>query len=86
VRVPAAEAWTRGTDVDYLWDLVEYWAHHYDWRASERRIRDLPWRVVAAVRRGQRVVFHESTPDSRRTCCCTGGPIPSCASNGRCLY
>ena len=43
VRVPAAEAWTRGTDVDYLWDLVQYRAHHYDWCASEGRIRELPW-------------------------------------------
>jgi pimeloyl-ACP methyl ester carboxylesterase len=63
VRVPAAEAWTRGVDVEYLYDLVEYWAHDYDWRASERRIRALPWRVVTVGEQSCRVVCHESTPE-----------------------
>lgn len=28
--------WTQGTDLDYLVDLVDYWANQFDWRAQER--------------------------------------------------
>jgi pimeloyl-ACP methyl ester carboxylesterase len=30
--------WSYGTDPAYLRDVVEYWGHAYDWRASERRL------------------------------------------------
>ena len=48
VRLPAVGAWERGTDADYLTDLLAYWADGYDWRTHEQRIVDLPWRRVAA--------------------------------------
>ena len=31
-------AWGQGTDLDYLQDLVAYWAEDFDWRAQERRL------------------------------------------------
>lgn len=43
VPLPAGTGWARGTDADYLADIVEYWAQSYDWRKHERRILDLPW-------------------------------------------
>jgi pimeloyl-ACP methyl ester carboxylesterase len=32
------EPWRQGTDLDYLKDLVGYWADGFDWRAQERRL------------------------------------------------
>ena len=32
------ERWHQGTDLDYLRDLVAYWADGFDWRAQERRL------------------------------------------------
>jgi pimeloyl-ACP methyl ester carboxylesterase len=31
-------AWSQGTDLDYLRDLVDYWQHGFDWRAQEERL------------------------------------------------
>ena len=31
-------AWSQGTDLDYLRDLLTYWADGFDWRAREREI------------------------------------------------
>ena len=44
-RVPLVEGvgWSRGTDADYLDELVAYWATTYDWREHEERILDYPW-------------------------------------------
>lgn len=39
---PAGEAWSRGTDLDYLRELVHYWRTDYDWRAQERALARLP--------------------------------------------
>jgi pimeloyl-ACP methyl ester carboxylesterase len=33
--VAAGQGWTRGTDLDYLRRLVEYWQTGFDWRAQE---------------------------------------------------
>jgi pimeloyl-ACP methyl ester carboxylesterase len=44
-RWPAAVAgvgWDRGTDPDYLRELVAYWADGFDWRAQEARVNELP--------------------------------------------
>src|SRR5947199_9248680 len=30
------EAWSQGVDVDYLRDLLAYWADGFGWRAAER--------------------------------------------------
>ncbi|WP_210509097.1 epoxide hydrolase family protein [Naasia sp. SYSU D00057] len=35
--------WERGTEREYLEDLVRYWADDYDWRAAEARLLALPW-------------------------------------------
>jgi len=43
VLLPPDRGWTRGTDADYLADLLAYWADGYDWRRHEERIRQLPW-------------------------------------------
>ena len=43
VALPRGHGWDRGVDVDYLADLVAYWAERYDWRVAERRILALPW-------------------------------------------
>lgn len=43
VVLPRNVGWDRGTDADYLAELVDYWARSFDWRASEDRIRALPW-------------------------------------------
>jgi pimeloyl-ACP methyl ester carboxylesterase len=44
-RVPLAEGvgWSRGTDADYLTELVAYWTETYYWREHEERILDYPW-------------------------------------------
>lgn len=54
VPLPAGVGWQRGTDADYLAELVSAWAESYDWRRHEDRIRALPWvqppGAVAGVR------------------------------------
>ena len=30
--------WSRGVDLDYMKDLVEYWLDEYDWRGQEERL------------------------------------------------
>ena len=37
-----AAPWAFGTDLHYLRDLVDYWAHRYDWRAAETRLNYEP--------------------------------------------
>jgi len=39
---PAGETWSLGTDVEYLRDLCGHWADGHDWRATERRLNQLP--------------------------------------------
>jgi len=39
---PAGESWSLGADVDYLRELCGYWADGYNWRATERRLNELP--------------------------------------------
>jgi len=40
-RTPG-EAWTYGTDPDYLRDLVDYWRDGFDWRAEEAALNAFP--------------------------------------------
>jgi pimeloyl-ACP methyl ester carboxylesterase len=35
-----AAGWDYGTDLDYLRDLMEHWAHRFDWRAQEEVINE----------------------------------------------
>ena len=39
---PADAGWSLGTDVDYLRDLVAYWAADFDWRAQEATLAGCP--------------------------------------------
>lgn len=42
-RLPGGLGWERGTDPEYLAELVAYWEQRYDWRKHETRIHALPW-------------------------------------------
>jgi pimeloyl-ACP methyl ester carboxylesterase len=56
-----AGSWRRGADVDYLRELVRYWAEDFDWPAREDRLNALP-NFVARVG-GERVHFlHARSP------------------------
>jgi len=43
VVLPQGVGWDRGTNPEYLADVVAYWADSYDWREHEGRIRALGW-------------------------------------------
>jgi pimeloyl-ACP methyl ester carboxylesterase len=58
VAMTGAPGWARGTDPDYLADLVRAWAGDYDWRPHEARIRALPW-----TRAGRLRAVHQRTAD-----------------------
>ena len=64
VRLPEGTGWERGTDADYLAELVTYWADSYDWRAHEDRIRSLPWATVDIAGTNYRVLHQKSSNDA----------------------
>lgn len=35
-------AWSQGTDLEWLRNLLDYWAEQFDWRAAERRLAQTP--------------------------------------------
>jgi pimeloyl-ACP methyl ester carboxylesterase len=35
------EPWSQGTDLEYLRDVLAYWADRFDWRARERELNEL---------------------------------------------
>ena len=39
---PEQAGWSLGADVDYLRELVDYWANDFDWPAREAALNDLP--------------------------------------------
>ncbi|MEG8184539.1 epoxide hydrolase 1 [Nocardia terpenica] len=39
---PQDAGWSLGTDLEYLRELVDYWAHEFDWRAQEEELYRLP--------------------------------------------
>jgi len=43
VVLPRGVGWGRGTDAEYLSELIGYWAETYDWRKHEQRILAMPW-------------------------------------------
>ena len=65
-RVPLIEGvgWDRGTDADYLADLVAYWAEQFDWRAHEAAMLDRPWVSTGSGEDRLRSVHAEGPPDS----------------------
>jgi pimeloyl-ACP methyl ester carboxylesterase len=55
--VPSGQGWSRGTDLEYLDELLLYWGNDFDYRAQERRLEQLPWtRVERSVR--MRLLHH----------------------------
>ena len=34
--------WSRGIDLDYMKEFVDYWINEYDWRKHETRLNELP--------------------------------------------
>src|SRR6202022_4809993 len=34
--------WSQGTDLEWLRNLMDYWAEEFDWRAQEQRLGELP--------------------------------------------
>ena len=65
-RVPLAEGvgWSRGTDVDYLTELVHYWTQTYYWREHEERILDYPWVHTGSGATGLRSVHQAAGSDA----------------------
>jgi hypothetical protein len=48
-RIPRRDprgAWSQGTDLDYLRDLLAYWADGFDWRAAERELNGYEHRIA----------------------------------------
>jgi microsomal epoxide hydrolase len=58
----AGIAWENGTDLDYLRDLVSYWADGFDWRAVEARING--WPQGRATIDGQPIHFIHARSDA----------------------
>ena len=65
-RLPEGIGWERGVDVDYLAELVSYWANSYDWRMAEKRIQSLPWTGVAVDGTTHRAL-HQASSDGAMT-------------------
>ena len=93
------EPWSQGTDLDYLRDLLAYWADGFDWRARERQLNRYDHRIadVDGVRlhfvhhrRGTATGCRWSSPTAGRarswSCCrwSTGSATGSTSSSPRC--
>src|SRR6266516_96965 len=64
-QLPAA-AWEQGTDVDYLREVLGYWADRFDWRARERELNEFDH--FRAELDGTRIHFvHERATGGRGT-------------------
>jgi pimeloyl-ACP methyl ester carboxylesterase len=66
VRLPEGTGWDRGTDADYLAELMAYWVNSYDWRLAEKRIQSLSWTAVTVGGTSYRVV-HQTAPGATAT-------------------
>ena len=64
VALPPGLGWDRGTDGDYLADLIGYWVDTYDWREHEDRIRARPWARTTSAGLGVRSL-HQRADDDR---------------------
>jgi pimeloyl-ACP methyl ester carboxylesterase len=54
--------WSRGTELNYLSDLLAYWRDEFDWRAAEARINSFEQFVTEID--GQRIHFiHQRSPE-----------------------
>jgi pimeloyl-ACP methyl ester carboxylesterase len=57
----AGTGWDYGTDLAYLQDLCDYWAHRFDWRATEARLNS--WANATTDIDGQRIHFIHAPSD-----------------------
>jgi pimeloyl-ACP methyl ester carboxylesterase len=64
VVLPKGVGWDRGTDAEYLADLVRYWAQSYDWREHESRILAYPWVRTQADGFGARSIHQRAEDES----------------------
>jgi pimeloyl-ACP methyl ester carboxylesterase len=64
VVLPPAVGWQRGTDPDYLAEVLRFWANEYDWREHEDRIRARPWVRTEAEGFAARSVHQRAAHDS----------------------
>jgi pimeloyl-ACP methyl ester carboxylesterase len=63
---PVPPGWEYGVPVAYVRDLVEYWRHHYDWRAWEARLNQYPQFITEID--GQPIHFlHVRSPEPDAT-------------------
>jgi microsomal epoxide hydrolase len=61
--LPDAGSWRRGADLDYLRELMRYWAEDFDWSARQARLNALP--NFAARVGDERIHFlHARSPHS----------------------
>lgn len=63
--LPQGVGWKRGTDADFLAQLLAYWRDRYDWRTHEARILALPWEAVGSGDRALRVVHQRASSTSK---------------------
>ena len=61
VALPEGVGWSRGTDADYLAELVDYWAETYYWREHEERLLGYPW---ARTESGLRAIHQRADADA----------------------
>src|SRR5688572_5866459 len=54
------QPWTQGTDLGYLRDLLDYWAHGFDWRAQEQRLNRFDHRLADVDGVGIHFVHHRA--------------------------
>ncbi|MCW2538318.1 MAG: epoxide hydrolase [Frankiales bacterium] len=62
--LPAGLGWDRGTDENYLAELVAYWAESYDWRPHEARILGWPWVRTSADSFDLRSIHQRATDEN----------------------
>lgn len=52
------EPWSQGTDLDYLFGLLAYWADGFDWRAQERQLNRYEHHVAEAEGVRLHIIHH----------------------------
>ena len=84
--MPLAEGvgWSRGTDIDYLTELVAYWTETYYWREHESASSTIRGSTPAPATRDCGRSTRPADPGHRPWSCCTAGPTRSCGSSGCC--
>ena len=66
-------AWSQGTDLEYLRDLLTYWADGFDWRAREREINRYQHRIADVGGEPVHFVHHRRPGGARAVLILTHG-------------